>query len=93
MRPVAVSLRRRQNEKMDASELQPGDRVRLSGSRSEGIVEAVKGNSVTVRLPRYAITTSAFQVDLLESAPAPKAKKKPAMKVRPANKKRKKKPR
>jgi hypothetical protein len=35
---------------MDASNLKPRDRVKLSGTGSEGVVQAVKGNAVTVKL-------------------------------------------
>jgi hypothetical protein len=68
---------------MDAADLKPRDRVRLSGTRSEGVVQAVEEGSVTVKLDGDGtITTSAYQVELIEGAKeqAGKMKKKAAKK-------------
>jgi preprotein translocase subunit YajC len=54
---------------MDAEDLKPRDRVKLSGTGSEGVVQAVKDDTVTVKLNGDGtITTSAYQVELVESA-------------------------
>jgi hypothetical protein len=58
------------------SDFRPGDTVKLTGTGSEGTVVEARGNSVTVKLARGTITTSAFQVQLVKAAaPAKKAAK------------------
>jgi hypothetical protein len=66
-------------------DLKPRDRIRLSGTRSEGVVQAVKDNAVTVKLDGDGtITTSAYQVELVAAAKGQtgKAKKRPLTKKR-----------
>jgi preprotein translocase subunit YajC len=68
---------------MEASDLKPRDRVRLSGTGSEGVVQAVRDNTVTVKLDGDGtITTSAYQVELVVGvrAQAGKVEKKAAKK-------------
>ena len=57
------------------SDFKPGDTARLTGTKSEGTVLSVAGNSVTVKLARGIITTSAYQVELVKSAEPPVKKK------------------
>ena len=57
------------------SDFHPGDTVRLTGTKSEATVIGTEGNSITVKLARGIITTSAYQVELVKPAEQPQRKK------------------
>ena len=66
---------------MNGDELKPECTVRLSGTGSEGVVVAVTGGSVQVRLAHGGVVSSSvYQVQVID-APQPKAKRKPAAKA------------
>jgi len=74
---------------MNEDDLKPGCTVRLSGTGSEGVVVAVNGGSVQVRLAHGGVVSSSeYQVQVIKP-PQPAAKRKPAAKkAKPKRRKR-----
>jgi hypothetical protein len=74
---------------VNGDDLKPGATVRLSGTGSEGVVVAVTGGSVQVRLASGAVVSSSvYQVQVIDG-PQPKAKREPAAKKTAKPKRRK----
>ena len=66
---------------MNGDDPKPGATVRLSGTGSGGVVVAVNGGSVQVRLAHGGVVSSSmYQVQVIDSA-QPAVKRKPAAKA------------